>query len=115
VVQLASVHGPAILTLNDSFYPGWTATDRSDGSEFPIRPGNIDFRTIFLPESKVYDIEFVYRPQWLFMSELLACIAVAFWLASAVTMFFTVRVARSPFRALRHAATPTGSSDRIGH
>jgi hypothetical protein len=99
MVQLASVQGPAILTLNDSFYPGWTATDRSDGKEISIRPGNINCKTVLLPESKIYNIEFVYRPQWLFISELLACIAVSFWLASAVTMFFTVRVARSPFRA----------------
>ena len=90
-VQLASVHGPAILTLNDSFYGGWSARDRNDGIEIPIRPGNINFKTIFLPESKAYDIEFVYRPEWLFMSGLLAFIAAAFWLASAVTTFFPGR------------------------
>jgi hypothetical protein len=89
VVQLAGVHGPAILTLNDSFYGGWSARDRNDGTEIPIRPGNINFRTVLLPEPKIYDIEFAYRPQWLFMSGLLACVAVAFWLASAVATFFS--------------------------
>ena len=105
VVQLASVHGPAILTLNDSFYPGWSAGDRNDRTEIPIRPGNINFRTVLLPELKVYDVEFVYMPQWLFMSELLACIAVAFWLASAVTTFFTVRAATAGNSASRPSTT----------
>lgn len=64
-LNLPAIQGPSIVVLNDNYYPGWQAIDRSNGAELQIKPANYAFRALLLPEPRVYDIEFLYRPQWL--------------------------------------------------
>ena len=86
-VGLDKVMGPAIATLNDSVYPGWRAFDRASGAELAIKPGNLNFRTVFLPEPREYQIDFVYRPPWLWIALTLVSIAAAAWLGLAIRTF----------------------------
>ena len=71
-VSLGQVQGPGILILSDSYYPGWHAYDRITGEEIKIRPANISFRALVLPEKRRYSIDFLYRPRWLVFSLLLS-------------------------------------------
>lgn len=64
-IKLDTVSGPAILLLDDSYYSGWEAFDRSTGNAIEIKPANINFRGLILPEKTSYSIEFQYRPLWL--------------------------------------------------
>lgn len=89
-VGLDKVMGPAIVTLNDSAYPGWRAFDRVSGAELAIRPGNLNFRTVFLTEAREYQVEFVYRPPWLWISLTLVAIAAAAWLGLAIRTFWAL-------------------------
>jgi hypothetical protein len=79
VVRLGAVQGPAFVVLNDSFYPGWVAGDRISGQPLEIKAANINFRALFLPEARSYDIAFHYRPYWLSLSLLMALISAAAW------------------------------------
>jgi hypothetical protein len=93
-VRLDKVMGPAIATLNDSAYPGWRAFDRASGAELAIRPGNLNFRTVFLTEAREYQVEFVYRPSWLWISLTLVVIAAAAWLGLAIRTFWALDAKR---------------------
>ena len=93
-VRLDKVLGPAIVTLNDSAYPGWRAFDRTSGAELAIKPGNLNFRTVFLADAREYQVEFVYRPWWLWISLTLAAIAAAAWLGLAIRTFWAVDAKR---------------------
>lgn len=62
---LSPVSGPSIMVLNDNFYPGWRAVDTLTGRELDIKPANLTFRTVLLPEQREYHIKFQYKPQWL--------------------------------------------------
>jgi hypothetical protein len=64
-LRLAEVRGPTVLVLNDNVYPGWTARDEATGRDLPIRPANLTFRALVLPEPRTYAIRFAYRPSWL--------------------------------------------------
>ncbi len=64
LVRLSPARGPALLVLSDTFYPGWRAIDSVTGDELPIRPANLAFRGVFLPEARDYLIRFEYRPRW---------------------------------------------------
>lgn len=64
-VKLSPVQGPTLLMLNDTFYSGWEAMDRISGKKFEIKPANINFRGLILPEKRTYQIEFHYKPIWL--------------------------------------------------
>lgn len=63
-VDLAVVEGPAVLVLNDNVYPGWHAYDNISNIELDIRPANITFRSVVLPEKRKYQVSFYYRPVW---------------------------------------------------
>ena len=67
-LQLSPISGPAVLVLNDNFYPGWSAYDRITNERFIIYPANISFRAIILPEHMEYNITFRYKPTWLYWS-----------------------------------------------
>jgi hypothetical protein len=103
-VGLEKVQGPAIVTLNDSAYPGWRAFDRTSGAELAIRPGNLNFRTVFLPEASEYQVEFVYRPSWLWTAFTLIAIAGAAWLALAIWTFLPGAAGTRPLHDERGAA-----------
>ena len=62
------VQGPAIIILNDNLYPGWEAYDKKSGASLEIKPANITFRSVVLPEDKEYQITYSYRPKWLYYS-----------------------------------------------
>ncbi len=79
-VRLAAVPGPSVLTLNDSIYPGWTAHDLVSGATLELKPTNINFKSVFLPEARSYEIEFRYRPYWLTLAQILAVVAIIAWL-----------------------------------
>jgi hypothetical protein len=65
VVTLEEVRGPALLVLNDSYYPGWQAVDRITKQPLEIKPANMNFRALLLTESRPYAVEFRYEPAWL--------------------------------------------------
>ena len=64
-LQLASVKGPALITVNNYYYPGWKAIDQLSGESFEIAKANSIFRTVFLPEEREYKIKMDYKPWWL--------------------------------------------------
>src|SRR4029079_3203915 len=86
-VRFAKVDGLAFVTLNDSFYPGWIARDRITGTSLEVWPTNINFRSVFLPDARSYEVEFRYRPPWLFLSMVMALIAITAWLGLAAFTF----------------------------
>jgi len=67
-IVLDVVRGPAVLILNDNYYPGWHAIDMATGRNLRIKPANITFKSLILPEERDYLIHFLYRPQWLYLS-----------------------------------------------
>ncbi len=68
---LEKVKGPAIVVVNDNLYPGWQAIDTVKGVSLEIKPANITFRSLILPENREYQIIFTYRPQWLLLARFL--------------------------------------------
>lgn len=60
-----SIKGPALMYLNDSYYPGWKALDRNSGERFKILRANNAMRAVYLPEDKNYTLEMKYAPAWL--------------------------------------------------
>jgi len=66
-LELASVKGPALVLLNDSYYPGWQAYDSANGSKTKmlIERANTNARSIYLPEPRDYQLSFEYQPVWL--------------------------------------------------
>jgi hypothetical protein len=59
VVVATESPGPSYLLLADSFDPGWSAT--LDGRAVPIRPADLAFRAVFVPQGK-HTVVFTYRP-----------------------------------------------------
>ncbi|MFT6047115.1 MAG: hypothetical protein ACI9WC_002828 [Arenicella sp.] len=59
------IKGPALLIVNDSFYPGWQAHDLISGSKIKIKHANLAVRAVYLSESRDYHINMTYRPWWL--------------------------------------------------
>jgi hypothetical protein len=74
-LQLQTVSGPAILVLNDNYYDGWHAFDTASDRELKIFPANVAFRAVFLPETRPYELRFIYRPMWLTPALLLAAVS----------------------------------------
>ncbi len=60
-----SIQGPALLYLNDSYYPGWKAVDQSSGEHVKILRANNAMRAVYLPEDKRYALKMKYAPPWL--------------------------------------------------
>jgi hypothetical protein len=65
VVQLSPIQGPAILVLNDNYYPGWKVIDQKHDSPLEIKHANLAFRAVILPDRREYNLKFEYRPPWL--------------------------------------------------
>ncbi|MCP3927990.1 MAG: YfhO family protein [Bacteroidetes bacterium] len=64
-VRLGPIEGPTILMLSDNIYPGWSAYDIENKQKYEVKPANIAFRAVLLPENRMYSIRFLYRPPWL--------------------------------------------------
>jgi len=78
-----TVTGPALLYLNDSYYPGWRAFDTNSGEELTVERANVAMRAVYLPDNKDYQITMKYRPWWLnwvILITLLALFALAWQL-----------------------------------
>ncbi|MBL8898807.1 MAG: glycosyltransferase [Planctomycetes bacterium] len=56
---LVEADRPAVLVLNDTFYPGWHASVR--GKELPVYPANLMFRAVEVPAGNT-EIVFLYAP-----------------------------------------------------
>lgn len=85
-LALERVVGPNLIVVNDSYYDGWSAKDKISGELLNIFPANINFKAIFLPKNKIYEIELVYRPSWLRISYLLVGLGCIIWLLCIVLM-----------------------------
>ena len=81
-LAFGSITGPALLYVNDSYYPGWKATDSISGKSFEIVRANNAMRAVFLPENKEYKLEMSYAPKWLIWVYLIgiAAILALIWL-----------------------------------
>lgn len=79
VVEMIS---PAVLLVNDMFYPGWSAS--VDGQQVKILHGNYAFKAVLLPAGS-HKVSLNYWPQsfqiglYLFIMGVLAAILVAIW------------------------------------
>jgi hypothetical protein len=83
-IFLENIKGPTIIVLNDNYYPGWEAIDRIAGDAITIKPANMTFRALILPEKRDYGITFQYKPEWLVLSFVIVaasfmCILLLFW------------------------------------
>lgn len=79
-IGFATLQGPALLLLNDSYYPGWRAHEE-DGTELPIARANTNARAVYLPENRSYTLNMEYRPSWLATSLILLGLCLpALWL-----------------------------------
>jgi uncharacterized membrane protein YfhO len=65
---------PAVLVVNDAYYPGWRAT--VDGRPAPIRPANYAVRAVEVGRGS-HRIEMRYATPWLRPAMLLAAFALA--------------------------------------
>lgn len=90
-LELDSVQGPSLLYLNDTFYPGWQAHDRTTGQTLNIEPANLGMRAVYLAEERDYDIVFHYQPAWLIWAYLLLFLALI--VSAYMLLVLPVRVA----------------------
>jgi hypothetical protein len=60
VVVAVETDAPCYLLLADTFDPGWTA--QIDGRPAAIRPAQVAFRAVFVPEAGRHTIAFQYQP-----------------------------------------------------
>jgi len=60
VIAATDAPGPTLAVLDDTFFPGWTAT--VDGRAVPIVRANVLFRGVLLPAGR-HELEFRYRPR----------------------------------------------------
>jgi len=74
-IILENIKGPAILVLNDNYYPGWQAIDRKTGDTFIIKPANMTFRALILQGKREYSIVFKYLPEWTISASILILIS----------------------------------------
>lgn len=94
-VALESVSGPAVVVLNDNYYPGWKAFDEVSGQELTIRPANISVRALILPEERGYKIVFKYIPSWLMTMKILCGSAL---ILMAILLYLALRKTGSGMR-----------------
>lgn len=67
-----TAHTPGILTLTDSFSPGWRAA--LNGREVPVLEVDGVFRGVRLTAPGIHDVRFWYRPPYWTLSLVLACL-----------------------------------------
>lgn len=87
-LELGKVQGPAILVLNDNVYDGWNAFDTVKKISLAIKPANITFRSLILPEEREYHIIFTYKPKWLPIARVFLAIGL---LSLLLPMFLFIR------------------------
>jgi hypothetical protein len=63
-LTLNELIGPAVVVLNDSYYPGWRVDDQLSGDRLELVAANINFRGVLLREARPYRLAFLYRPAW---------------------------------------------------
>jgi len=56
----AQLDAPGLVTVADTYFPGWTAT--VDGAASPIYPANLAFRAVYVPQGR-HAVVFRYRPR----------------------------------------------------
>jgi hypothetical protein len=101
---LADAKRPARLVLNDTWYPGWTAS--VDGHSTPIEHANVAFRAVALPPGR-HTVEFTYRPASVRIGELLTAIALI------ATALLIVSPSGIPgYRSRRRGSPATSAGDR---
>jgi len=74
-LQLDHVAGPALVHLNDTYYPGWSAYDEG-GEPLEIFKSNVGMRAVYLPENRSYKVIFKYQPGWLLWAYVLMFLSV---------------------------------------
>jgi len=79
----AEAGGPALLVVNDAFWPGWTA--RIDGRPAPVLPVDGVVRGVPWPPGR-HVLTMRYDPEEVSRGLLLGAIALAAWLGLAVTL-----------------------------
>ena len=90
-LTLGSVFGPAIIHINDSYYPGWRAKDINTGTELPIFRSNLSNRAIWLPENIEYKLKVIYEPNWLIWVKLLTVVSLAALIAYLLLVYRSAR------------------------
>ena len=86
-----SIQGPAIVHLNDSYYPGWKAIDVNSNKELAVFRSNLANRAVYVPEKKEYQIKLTYQPSWLIWVQLIS-------LAALISLVLYLFVLRKPNR-----------------
>jgi hypothetical protein len=81
VAASVSLSAPALLMLNDTFYPGWTAT--VDGTPTPIHRTDFLFRGIAVPAG-LHHIVFAYRSRAVELGTSITTVALIAILAAAL-------------------------------
>ena len=84
---------PALLTLADTYYPGWHAS--IDGSRTTIFPANLLFRGVFVPAGS-HTVTFSYRSAWLWLGFALSLLGTAAVVAAVVIDGKRRRVPQNP-------------------
>ncbi|MCE9599037.1 MAG: YfhO family protein [Spirochaetia bacterium] len=85
IVIETETYGNAFLILNDKFFPGWICL--VNGKPVPIFAANVLFRAVQLPPGK-HTVEFVYKPDSLYVTLILSGVAYLFLLVSLASFVF---------------------------
>ncbi len=67
-MRFETIKGPALLQLNDTYYPGWSAYEINQQGEhidLDMKRANTNGRSVYLPESRDYQVTMAYKPFWL--------------------------------------------------
>ena len=98
---VATAEQAGYLILDDSYYPGWTAT--VDGRSVPILPANENFRAVALPAGR-HVVDFRYTP---------ASVRAGDWLSGLALLGVLVAAAMLLWKGRRGRGAPTRAS-RVG-
>ncbi len=80
-LSFSKITGPALLFVNDSYYPGWQARDALSSDTFQVHRANVAMRAVLLPKAKDYQIEMFYQPTWLYLVQVITGLAVLLFIA----------------------------------
>ncbi|MCH2190428.1 MAG: hypothetical protein MK188_05870 [Gammaproteobacteria bacterium] len=69
-MSFEDITGPALLFVNDSYYPGWQAQDAISKEPLDIERANVAMRAVYLPEQKTYQVQMNYQPSWMIWAKL---------------------------------------------